>query len=279
MPSERSYSLLIPPDPNLLCPICHSVLKSPWMSVVCEHFYCRDCILRSLETSALCPCDRQPLSQAQLVPALRLVQLIVDELKVQCDDTRCTWRGQRSQWEKHPCAAALGQSQTQEGEPSSSTGGSRAIPCKWSGCTVEFRRKTDILKHEESECPVRMSACEQCGESVNVNDLEVDHTSVPLKRFTLLSRRALCSLLHSNTLHGVLRLRSPVRTVRSKAYLAQLCRYIKVHPALKLSCRVPSLDSAAHGRPAATPSLTTSASNVSMSPSRRICSRQRNSWQ
>lgn len=194
MPTERSYSLLTPPDPNLLCPICHSVLKSPWMSVVCEHFYCRECILRSLESSALCPCDRQPLSEPQLVPAPRLVQLIVDELKVQCDDKRCTWRGQRSQWEKHPCAAALlGEEGRTEGKGASSIAkGSKAIPCKWSGCTAEFRRKTDILKHEESDCPFRMSGCNQCGESVSVGEVEVHlYTSFVIRPFLMLTRRAM----------------------------------------------------------------------------------------
>jgi len=165
--SRASYTYATLPDPNLLCPICHSVLSSPaWMSITCEHFYCRDCILQSLQTSQSCPCDRQPLSRDQLVPAPRLVQLMLDELVVKCDGDRCAWAGQRSHWKNHLCMGGADAS------------GSAAFVCKWRGCKdLSISSEHELLEHQERSCGFRVSACEVCGEAVLSSEMEVSMTT------------------------------------------------------------------------------------------------------
>lgn len=54
------------------------------MAPTCQHIFCASCILRALELSPTCPIDRSALALEDLVKAPRLVQQLVQELKVTC---------------------------------------------------------------------------------------------------------------------------------------------------------------------------------------------------
>lgn len=56
----------------------------PAMSPTCQHIFCNLCITRALELSPTCPIDRSPLASNDLVEAPRIIQQMVEELRVAC---------------------------------------------------------------------------------------------------------------------------------------------------------------------------------------------------
>ena len=100
---EEEYTYESEVDNNLQCPICRCVsfpfpsvpisdrisLRSnafvePTMSSACQHVFCLDCISTALSLSPTCPIDRSRLSRDDLVPAPRIIQQMVQELRVVC---------------------------------------------------------------------------------------------------------------------------------------------------------------------------------------------------
>lgn len=160
-----SYDYVQPTEAiaNLLCPICHSPFTEPWMSVACQHFYCRSCILQHLSNSEgpvqpTCPCDRSPISleSGQLVAAPRLVKLLCDELEVHC--TTCGhWSGQRQHFAKHSREAC----------------GKQSPSCKFGCDLAALADEAAVAVHEKGHCPRRIVQCDMCSEKVEVAMLTV----------------------------------------------------------------------------------------------------------
>ncbi|KAF8904439.1 hypothetical protein CPB84DRAFT_1677486 [Gymnopilus junonius] len=78
------YNYVYTPNSNLICCICRAPFTDPTTTRTCAHTFCRECILRSLSHSPLCPVDRSPLTTADLSPANPIVRSLVDELLVEC---------------------------------------------------------------------------------------------------------------------------------------------------------------------------------------------------
>lgn len=153
--STGSFEYAITVDERLCCPICQAPMQDPWMSKTCEHVYCYECIIQHLAGSdgaGTCPCDRSPLrldldlpsEKRQLVPALRLVKLLCDELPVRCTSSpSCKWTGQRSHWQRHYDHDCI--------KPAADA------------CPNEcgYRGK-DVAKHQNDTCPRRPFECPAC---------------------------------------------------------------------------------------------------------------------
>ena len=73
------------------------------MSSGCQHVFCLECISTALSLSPTCPIDRSRLSLDDLVPAPRIIQQMVQELKVICPYAKhgCTVVCERSLLPNH----------------------------------------------------------------------------------------------------------------------------------------------------------------------------------
>lgn len=73
------------------------------MSTSCQHVFCETCILRAIELSPTCPIDRSELTPTTLIIAPRIIQQIVNELKVYCSskESGCNWIGERERLSDH----------------------------------------------------------------------------------------------------------------------------------------------------------------------------------
>ncbi|KXN91008.1 Ligand of Numb protein X 2 [Leucoagaricus sp. SymC.cos] len=93
------YTYVNTPNSNLVCCICQTPFTEPTTTLTCAHTFCRECILRALQHTALCPVDRSPLGEGDLGPANPIIRSLVEELEVECvhSNTGCKWTGQR-QW-------------------------------------------------------------------------------------------------------------------------------------------------------------------------------------
>ncbi|KAF8638072.1 hypothetical protein AX16_010704 [Volvariella volvacea WC 439] len=78
------YNYVDAPDANLVCCICRNPFLEPTTIRSCNHTFCRDCILQSLEHSKHCPVDRSPITEGDLVLADPIIRSLVDELVVEC---------------------------------------------------------------------------------------------------------------------------------------------------------------------------------------------------
>eukprot|EP01112_Ceratiomyxa_fruticulosa_P002429 TRINITY_DN1253_c0_g1_i3.p1 TRINITY_DN1253_c0_g1~~TRINITY_DN1253_c0_g1_i3.p1 ORF type:complete len:354 (-),score=66.25 TRINITY_DN1253_c0_g1_i3:360-1421(-) len=109
---------LLPPDPDLLCSICHLVLFDP-LDTPCGHTFCAPCIKRALDfgkgslsttggNKGVCPKCRNPiLNEQQLKPVNYTLKNIMGRMITRCDHHAigttpgCTWEGEWSQLVNH----------------------------------------------------------------------------------------------------------------------------------------------------------------------------------
>jgi E3 ubiquitin-protein ligase NRDP1 len=56
---------------ELICSICHDILRNPVFTNCCLQTFCEQCINDWLETNNTCPYDRQQLNKSQLYPSQR----------------------------------------------------------------------------------------------------------------------------------------------------------------------------------------------------------------
>ncbi|XP_031570935.1 E3 ubiquitin-protein ligase NRDP1-like, partial [Actinia tenebrosa] len=74
-------------DDNLLCPICHDVLRDPIMSCEEGHSFCRYCIGQWLRSVDRCPLDNSLIEDRNFSRNLT-VRGVIDNLKVYCHPQR-----------------------------------------------------------------------------------------------------------------------------------------------------------------------------------------------
>ena len=85
-----------PPDQNLSCAICHSVMVDPVVIPGCGHAMCRKCVVRSSMEKRECTLCRDQYSKCHPNTTLRG---IIDNLKVKCP--HCEEELRRGQIEDH----------------------------------------------------------------------------------------------------------------------------------------------------------------------------------
>ena len=110
-PPEQFVSLEF--KDRLICPICYLIPKDMVCCTEKEHFFCRECILQSLEKRKSCPCCRTSLTKYSLKRYSWAME-VMDKAIIHCstiftasnDNTspleeRCTWTGRVRDLDKH----------------------------------------------------------------------------------------------------------------------------------------------------------------------------------
>ncbi|XP_078518802.1 RING finger protein 151 [Lissotriton helveticus] len=122
----------VAPDHELLCSICHGVLRCPVM-ISCNHIFCKKCILQWLKRHHTCPCCRTEVRGRLLVLVHRLNKRI-NRLEVKC------------QYEQHGCSLKFPVSRLDE---HSSSCEFALLKCLNEGCPAEVLRR-DMEAHQAS---------------------------------------------------------------------------------------------------------------------------------
>jgi len=125
---------------------------------VANYRFCLDCLERALAVKAECPLDRSPASIDECSPAGRIINNMLNELKVHCEhrDKGCKAVVERQTLEGHLANVC-------EYHP---------IPCGHDPCSATVVR-TDKAKHE-ADCQYRPEACALCSAMVPKCQMEVN---------------------------------------------------------------------------------------------------------
>lgn len=75
---------------ELICVICHDVLRDPVEFDECQHSYCRACITQSLSAKAECPKCRAYRTIFDLKDMTIIVRNLIGELKMRCKYRKLT---------------------------------------------------------------------------------------------------------------------------------------------------------------------------------------------
>ena len=140
---ERRFEGRVRPD--LLCSICHEVLRDPRTCQNREHPFCLSCITQHLRNSHTCPECREDLTPETLKNP-RFLKNILSELKIKCDynERGCPGYVQLGNLQNHVerCGFA-------------------PVTCRNEGCgTVVNKRDKEI--HEKELCQCRIPKCHDC---------------------------------------------------------------------------------------------------------------------
>ncbi|KAH8119122.1 hypothetical protein DFH11DRAFT_1501434 [Phellopilus nigrolimitatus] len=137
---------------NLICCVCQAPFLNPTVTTTCSHTFCRDCIVRSLESQPCCPVDRSPLTLDGLKPENLLLRNMVDELIVECK--------YRPSGCKHTCQRQLLDVHLRESCQYVQ------VPCSEDGC--------DQASHN-TDCAEQDTSCSACSETLRRSDLTQHH--------------------------------------------------------------------------------------------------------
>ena len=71
---------------DITCTICTDIVDSPVLTP-CQHVFCRECITNWLGVgNSTCPVDRDHLEITQLKPLPRIIQKLVNNLTIRCEN-------------------------------------------------------------------------------------------------------------------------------------------------------------------------------------------------
>ncbi|XP_039632004.1 RING finger protein 151 [Polypterus senegalus] len=152
------------PDPDLICTICHGVMRCP-VRIVCKHIFCKRCILQWLRRHESCPYCRKPVHKEMLLVMYRLCRSI-SRLQIKCKN------------HIHGCLATFPLAEQCKHLTSC---GFEVTGCTNEGCEVEVLRK-DLPTHVQS-CEFRRRPCSMgCGEILTHQTLAQHNCYRALKR-------------------------------------------------------------------------------------------------
>lgn len=130
-----------PPDPDLMCPICQSVLDDGVESP-CHHLFCRPCIEKWLEKRPSCPTCRGVLLTDDLHPVVPMVRNMINHLQMKCP------------YAKNGCKKAI---QLKNFETHVQGCGFLCVTCCHPRCKRQMLKK-DVTAHER-RCGLREVKC------------------------------------------------------------------------------------------------------------------------
>ena len=151
------HSFVDPPD-ELMCMICHHVVREAHQVECCGKVFCKACITEVNRRMGRCPNCRK--SSPKIFSDLRSSR-DVKRLKVTCEneDKGCDWSGSMEDYEthsKHDCRFI-------------------EVQCP-NGCGEKVI-KGSLDEHLSSQCPKRMEACTVCHQSIAHEDV-LSHADV-----------------------------------------------------------------------------------------------------
>jgi hypothetical protein len=131
---------------DLLCSICHGVLRDPRTCHNKEHPFCLSCITQHLRNSHTCPECREHLTPETLKDPPRFLKNILSELKIKCEYNA---RG-------CPGFVLLGNLQNHVDRC-----GFAPVMCGNEGCGTVVNKR-DKENHERDLCHFRIPKCHDC---------------------------------------------------------------------------------------------------------------------
>lgn len=154
-----------PPDPDLICCICHSVLDTPRISP-CNHVFCKLCIETWLKRQDTCPTCRDTTLDFDLRPVIPMVQNVLNRLNMICDYriNGCDKKVMLEHYLNHieNCDYQM-------------------LKCRFAKCERSFLRK-ECKTHEE-ECRYREIKCNKdCGLMILFEDKSSHDCLTSLKK-------------------------------------------------------------------------------------------------
>ncbi|EMC91581.1 hypothetical protein BAUCODRAFT_42625, partial [Baudoinia panamericana UAMH 10762] len=184
----RSLEYALPPDENLMCPICRCPYVDPVVLAECDHCFCRDCIRQSWASTynpmgprGDCPTCRTPAKLGLRSSTNRILTNILDDLLVQCPKSEdgCTAVVKRGEVLTHIniyCGYAL---QECTGDDCELPIRRKEAPrgCQHYGVSCidchESMYKSNLELHWRSMCPDRRVRCDLCKGDVFYRELDV----------------------------------------------------------------------------------------------------------
>ena len=152
----RGLELVLTPDENLICPICHTLLVSP-ISLPCEHVFCGECIEHALKhqpaRSKACPSCRTPTAESLITPTPKLITRILDDIQVKCPLA------------PFGCSATLARASVQDHV--NFYCGFVLVNCPHDGCAVRVERR-----FADRPCLHQSMDCGKCGKTTTEADLD-----------------------------------------------------------------------------------------------------------
>ncbi|XP_029628057.1 RING finger protein 151 isoform X1 [Salmo trutta] len=119
------------PDYDLICTICHGVLRCP-VRAACHHIFCKKCILQWLKRcrQQTCPCCRKPVNQSLIFVMFKLSK-VIGRLKIKCKNKirGCPHTLALSEQYCHSMSCLF-----------------QLIPCPYQGCRAQLLRR-DLDAH------------------------------------------------------------------------------------------------------------------------------------
>lgn len=154
-----------PPDPDLICCICHSVLDTPRLSP-CNHVFCKLCIETWLKRQDTCPTCRDMTLESDLRPVIPMVQNVLNRLNMICDyrSNGCDKKVMLEYYLNHieNCDYQM-------------------LKCRFAKCGQSFLRKE--CKTHEDDCKYREVKCNRdCGLMILFEDKSTHDCLTSLKK-------------------------------------------------------------------------------------------------
>ncbi|TPX34340.1 hypothetical protein SmJEL517_g02949 [Synchytrium microbalum] len=207
-PSAMSgeYEYVDTVNSNLVCCICYAPFTAP-VSASCGHTYCKSCITQCLaatpeDSTPSCPIDRIPLTTNDLLPAVKIVTNMVDELVIYCIHKRtgCPWTGQRQHLNMHlndeclcvrvkcelPACGKLVLRGDLEAHMKDCD--YRTVECSLCKKSLSWIN----LESHRNECPAEAATCPYCQKELGRHELEAHSSSCPERQVPCLHARHGC---------------------------------------------------------------------------------------
>ncbi|XP_069762494.1 RING finger protein 151 [Narcine bancroftii] len=178
------------PDPELICTVCHGVLKDP-VELRCQHVFCKSCISIWLARKWECPYCRKKVKGVtrSVIP---MIHNMIGRLIMKCENKgygcRCTFPLEQRKIHKATCEF-------------------RIVSCKYEGCATEMFHK-NITAHEQI-CEHWKEPCRMgCGVQLTWNQLEEHNCYRDMKKkykekISVLKMRLSCMYCRLKSVEGI----------------------------------------------------------------------------
>ena len=157
------YDFVQPPPDRLLCQICKSPSRDPYMTLCCGHPFCESCLnghkQAKLSVSLACPMCRKEELEFKTVP-YKALEREIKSLHIYCTNKEkgCEWQGEMNDINNH-----LGNSD-----------GCQFEEVKCFDCSIMMKRQY-LPNHAEMLCKNHKVNCQYCDDTGGLQFIEGQH--------------------------------------------------------------------------------------------------------